>query len=126
MRGFFAALAALLALVAGSTYYTHAVQKAASAMESRVEAAARETAAENWDGARAEIEALKSEIGKHEGWLSLFINEKTLQRVGETLARAKGYIELENREEALVSCAALTFEIQFMKENESFNLKNLL
>lgn len=80
----------------------------------------------NWDKAITDFSHLETKWNKYRQIANFFLSSSELNEIDFTLARAKHYIYAESADDAGSELAHLSKQLQFLYNNESVTLGNVL
>ena len=126
MKSFIIAMIIFVLIIAGSGYYTYALSKSIDNIEAKLSDVENNISEEKWEECKAKTEALMQDWEETQKWLKAIVNHKEIDLIIQTLYEMKGYIQAENKEEALVKAGVLKMFFRHIPENESLSLINIL
>ena len=126
MKSFICAVIIFISIFIGAGVYTHALSEEVKQMENRLSAVVSCVEKEDWDDCNKKTKDLVDEWHKTQKWLKAIVNHKEIDLILETLYEMKGYIDVKNREEALVKAEVLKVLLKHIPENEALSVMNIL
>ncbi len=125
MKSFAVALGIFILVFIGTGYYTHRLNEEIEHLESRLSDVSDSVTKEDWDKSKDKTKILMDDWDKAQNWLKAIVNHKEMDLIMQTLYEMKGYIDAENKEEALVKAGVLKVFLEHIPENEALTLNNI-
>ena len=110
----------------GAGFYTRVLSKEVKQMEDHLFDVVSYLKQEDWENCNKKTKELLKEWHSTQKWLKAIINHKEIDLILETLYEMKGYIDVKNREEALVKAEVLKVLLEHIPENEALLFINIL
>ncbi len=126
MKSFICAIVIFVSTFIGIGYYTHIVSEEVQNMENHLLDVISCLEQEDWEICNKKTETLMQEWDKTQKRLKAVINHKEIDMILQTLYEMKGYIDVQNKEEALIKADVLQVFLEHIPENEALSLMNIL
>lgn len=125
MKSFAVALGIFILVFIGTGYYTHRLDKEIEHLEIRLLDVQDCITKKDWPNSKNKTKALIDDWEKAQNWLKAIVNHKEMDLIMQTLYELKGYVDVKNKDEALVKAGVLKVFLEHIPANEALTLNNI-
>ncbi|MBR7164103.1 MAG: DUF4363 family protein [Clostridia bacterium] len=126
MKSFIGAMVIFAFIFAGTGYYSKVLSAEINHLEQRLSEVTDCLQHDDWEGCKEKTDALMHDWNKAQKWLKSIVNHKEIDLILQTLYEMKGYVDVENKDEALIKAGVLKMFFQHIPENEALSIMNIL
>ncbi|NLB53694.1 MAG: DUF4363 family protein [Syntrophomonadaceae bacterium] len=126
MRMLISILIALILLIGTGIWTNGYLQTSSDKLGLQIEEICRDIEQESWDDAENKTRMLENTWQQSAKWWPVFLDHQEMDNIEFSLAKAKAFVESENKPLSLGQLSELKLMIEHLPIKEEINLKNIL
>ncbi len=126
MKSFICAIIIFVSIFIGAGYYTHVLAEEVENIENHLADVVSCLEQDDWKNCDQKTKKMMQEWDKTQKWLKAVVNHSEIDLIMQAIYEMKGFIDVKNRNDALVKAEVLKVLLEHIPENEALSIMNIL